>query len=347
MTRNNAYSTRLRHQRRHRERGVALLTMLLIAALAAALVLVIIARQGRLQRELGAQMQQDQIAEYNRGAGLFAMAALQADLDDGNKVDHPGEYWAQPFPPFPVPGGIIQPTLRDAQARFNLNSLVNEQGVVNPASLALYRRILTANLLPPELADSLLDWIDPDSEPTSAQGAEDDYYQRQTPSYRAANRPLSTYSELRLVRGYSSATLRTLSPLVTVLPSAGKTLNVNFIAPSLLEALVPGLSPSAAVELLQHRPTDGWDSVQSFMDNPVFNGLKADDLAQLTTLLAVKSTYFELYTRIRFGDRERLQWSLISRRDNKLRIIANERNPLWAPDSESVRSAQANNVSRQ
>lgn len=328
-------------RRAGRERGIALLTMLLIAALATTLVMVIIDRQGRLQRELGAQMQQDQMAEYNKGAAMFAMAALQADLDNGSSVDQPGEYWAQPFPPFPVPGGIIQPTLRDAQARFNLNSLVDGTGAVNQTALAFYQRILSTASLPPELADSLIDWLDPDSQPYSSQGAEDDYYQRQTPSYRTANRPLSTYGELRLVRGYSSAILRALSPLVTVLPISAKTLNVNFISPLLLQAMVAGLSSAAATELLQQRPADGWKSTGDFMNNPVFNSVDPTVKQQVTTLLDVKSSYFELYTRIRFGDRERLQWALISRKGNKLRVIANERNPLWAPDSDAVRAAQA------
>lgn len=326
--------------RSRRERGVALLTMLLIAALAATLVIALIDRQSRLQRELGAGMQQDQIAEYNRGAAMFAMAALQADAEQNANVDHPGEFWAQPFPPFPVPGGVIRPVLRDAQARFNLNSLVSN-GQVNATALAFYRRLLTHLVLPAELADSLVDWQDANNEPMSSSGAEDDYYLRQNPPYRAANRSLSTFSELRLVRGYSGEVLRALSPWVTVLPASATRLNVNFLAPGLLEALVPGLSPAAAVELLQRRPADGWQSVTQFLDNPVFNGVAADIRAQLNELLGVNSSYFELYTRVRFGERTRLQWTLISRRGGNVRVIANERNPLWMPDSEAVMPAAA------
>ena len=122
------------------QRGVALLTMMLIAALATTLILAMIGRQGRLQAEIGAQFQQDQIAEYVRGAEYFAMAALKADIDDGNKIDHPGEYWAQPFPAFPVPGGLISPNLRDAQARFNLNSLI-QNNQVDSISLGFYKQL--------------------------------------------------------------------------------------------------------------------------------------------------------------------------------------------------------------
>lgn len=328
--------------RRNDQRGVALLTMLLVAALAMTLVMAMIERQSRVQRELAGQMQQDQIAEYNRGAAMFAIAALRADARDGTTVDQPGEGWAQPFPAYPVPGGLIRPALRDAQARFNLNSLITDDSV-NEAALAFYRRLLAQLSLPDSLADSLVDWLDSDNQPVSAAGAEDDYYLGQQPAYRSANRALSTYGELRLVRGYNSNILRTLAPWVVVLPATADKLNANFLSPGLLEALVPGLSPSAAAELLQQRPQNGWQDVAAFLDNPVFNGVSAEIRQQLQSLLTVKSNYFELYTHIVFGDRERLQWSLIYRQDNngKLAVIANERNPAWVPEFEPIPQAAA------
>lgn len=322
-------------QARSSQRGVALITMMLIAALATTLVLAMIGRQSRLQAEIGAQFQQDQIAEYDRGAEYFAMAALKADSDDGNKTDHPNEYWAQPFPAFPVPGGVIAPTVRDAQARFNLNSLI-KNNQVDPVSLRLFKQLLEQLALPVELADSLVDWLDEDSLPTGSSGAEDDYYLRQDPAYRCANRSLSTFSELRLVKGFSSDLLRQLAPYVTVLPSSARSLNVNFLSPGLLEAMVPGLSPNNALELLQRRPADGWESVEQFLDNPVFASASPEVRAGLQQLLSVDSQYFELYTRIRFGKRERLQWSLLSRKDGQLKMIASERNPLWVPDNEAA-----------
>lgn len=324
---------------KHSQQGLALLSMLLIAALATTLVVAMIERQSRLLREFAGQLQQDQIVEYARGASALAMAALQADADDNNKSDHPNEPWAQAFPPFPVPGGLILPVLRDAQSRFNLNSIV-VNGAVNAPALAFYQRLLAQLAFPPELADSLVDWIDEDSIPMSAGGAEDDYYLRLNPPYRAANRSLSTYSELRLVRGYNMEIMRQLAAYVTVLPSAAKTINVNFMSPGLLEAMVPGLSPAAALEVLGNRPEDGWTSRAEFLDNPVFFGLDADTSAQLDSLLDVQSRYFELYTRIRFGDRERLQWALIARTGRRSHnVIAQERNPLWLPEFETEQAA--------
>lgn len=318
--------------KRQSQQGAALITMLLIAALAAALIVTLTQRQTRVLRELASQLEQDQLVEYARGATQFAMAALQADLDAGNAIDHPLEPWAQPFPPFPVPGGLVQPSVRDAQARFNLNAVVRDQ-VVDATAFQAFQRLLAQLQLPPELADSLVDWLDADSIPTGSAGAEDDFYQRLTPPYRAANRSLSTYSELRLVRGYDRQALTILAPYVTVLPERARTINVNFISPGLLEALIPGLSPATALEVLQSRPAEGWASVSAFFDSPAFSGLAADDRVNVQRLLDVQSRYFELYTRLTLSGRERLQWALIARGGRRqLRVIAEERNPLWMPD---------------
>ena len=73
-----------------------------------------------------------------------------------------------------------------------------------------------------------------------------------------------------------------------------------------------------------------------FLDNPVFASASSEVRAGLQQLLSVDSQYFELYTRIRFGKRERLQWSLLSRKDGQLKMIASERNPLWVPDNEAA-----------
>jgi general secretion pathway protein K len=52
-------------------------------------------------------------------------------------------------------------------------------------------------------------------------GGEDDVYQRMDPPYRAANRPLLSLDELRLVEGFDGALVEALRPYVTVYPLAG------------------------------------------------------------------------------------------------------------------------------
>jgi len=74
--------------------------------------------------------------------------------------------------------------------------------------------------VPEELAANLLDWVDAD-DVRQGGGSEDDVYQRMDPPYRAANRPLLSLDELRLVEGFDGALVEALRPYVTVYPIAG------------------------------------------------------------------------------------------------------------------------------
>jgi hypothetical protein len=53
------------------------------------------------------------------------------------------------------------------------------------------------------LTDSLLDWMDRDDLPRP-HGAETEFYQQRDPPYRAPNRPLRDWQELRLIQGFEA-----------------------------------------------------------------------------------------------------------------------------------------------
>jgi len=172
-----------------------------------------------------------------RGALHWASVALLEDAAQ-NSIDHLGEPWAQGLPTLPVEGGAIHVAVEDAQGRFNLNNLLQGNGQPNTEDLQVFQRLLVALKLDPLLANALLDWMDPDSNVTSPGGAEDvDYLALKTP-YRAANQPLTSIEELRLVRGFDAKTVLTLLPYVDVLPPGTRTtININTASPVLLAAL--------------------------------------------------------------------------------------------------------------
>src|SRR5262249_25553040 len=151
-----------------------------------------------------------------RGALHWASVALLEDAAQ-NSIDHLGEPWAQGLPVLPVDGGAIKGSIEDAQGRFNLNNLVqNNQPSV--ADVLTFRRVLQELKLDPDLSNAVIDWIDPDGNITSPGGAEDvDYLNLKAP-YRAANQPFASVDELRLVKGFDAKTLQILMPFVTVLP---------------------------------------------------------------------------------------------------------------------------------
>ena len=70
-----------------------------------------------------------------------------------------------------------------------------------------FRRLLALLELPPDLADAVVDWLDPDQFPETY-GAEDDIYTSQTPPYLAANFWFTTPQELLAVSGFDRETFR-------------------------------------------------------------------------------------------------------------------------------------------
>ena len=84
---------------------------------------------------------------------------------------------------------------------------------------------------PAALVENLIDWVDAD-EVRQAGGPEDEVYQKRAPPYRAANRPLLSVDELRLVEGFDGRLVEALRPYVEVYPLTGAGgLNLN-TAPS-------------------------------------------------------------------------------------------------------------------
>ncbi len=91
----------------------------------------------------------------------------------------------------------------------------------------------------PAVVETILDWVDTDSETRFPNGAEDDYYMRLKPPYRAANRPFSDRRELLLVRGVSKEIFAAIAPHVVILPEF-TALNVNTAEPESLMSLAAG-----------------------------------------------------------------------------------------------------------
>jgi general secretion pathway protein K len=221
----------------HAQRGIALLTAVMIVAIAAAVAVKIAFAHQVWFRQMENVGDRGATDLLRRGALHWASVALLEDAAQ-NSIDHLGETWAQRLPTLPVDGGAISVSIEDAQSRFNLNNLW-QNNAPSAADVLTFQRLLLELKLDPNLANAVLDWIDPNSDVTSPGGAEDiDYLNLKTP-YRAANQPLASVDELRLVRGFDAKTFQALLPFVTVLPpAAGRTaINVNTAKPEVLAAL--------------------------------------------------------------------------------------------------------------
>jgi len=240
---------------RRAQSGIALVTAVMIVAIAAAIAVQIAFAHQIWFRQMENVADRDATDWLRRGALHWASLALLEDAAQ-NSTDDLGESWAMGLPTLPVEGGTIRVSIEDAQGRFNLNS------VVNPASLQVLSRLLVVLRLDPLLANAVLDWIDTDSV-ASAGGAEDVDYLNLNPPYRAANRPMASVEELRLIRGFDAKTVAALLPYVTVLPVAINDINVNTASPMVLAALT-GIDLPSAQRIAEVRGSTPYKTIDEF-----------------------------------------------------------------------------------
>ena len=219
----------------HRQRGVALITAVLIVALATILAVNVGFRGMLDQRRSATLFALDQAYEIALGAEAWAADFLRRDAQE-SKTDHLGETWAKPLPPLPIEGGVVEGRLEDQQGRFNLNSLAFQDGTTNPEAVKQLERILAALELEPAWAATMADWIDQDAQPAFPDGAEDTVYTGQVPAYLAANMPVTRSSELLALPGFGPERYARLRPYVTALP-VGTPLNVCTAPGIVLDAL--------------------------------------------------------------------------------------------------------------
>lgn len=219
-----------------RQRGIALITAVLIVALATILA-VNVAFKGVLDQRRSANLfGLDQAYEIALGAEALAAEGLRRDAQD-SQTDHLGEAWAKPVV-LPIDDGIgtVQGQLEDLQGRFNLNNLIFPDGTTNPAAVKQFERILSMAGLEPDWAATMADWIDEDIDPGFPNGAEDTTYTGQNPPHLAANMPITRTSEIMQLPGFTADRYAKLKPYIAALP-VGSKLNVCTAPGIVLDAL--------------------------------------------------------------------------------------------------------------
>ena len=311
--------------RAHRQRGVALITAVLIVALATILA-VDVGFKGYLdQRRTANAFALDQSFEVALGGEAWASDSLRRDKIQSPKQDDFTEEWATPIPPIPLEdvGGEFEGTLEDMQGRFNINNLVTyENGAnskVDAAAVKRLERLLEILELEPKWANIIADWIDSDTNPQFPDGAEDPVYTSLAPAYRTANMPVTRTSELLALPEFGLERYRKLEPFISALP-AGTTINVCTASPELLDALVEGrrqftLARESTKESRQQRC---FPNKQEF-EQP----LSQEEKEELGTVVDQTSDYFLATIWVTLGTSRFTLYSLLYRTDgtNQVRPI--------------------------
>jgi len=301
-----------------RQQGVALVTALLVVALATVAAVAMATRLNVDMRRTGNLIHGEQAYAYALAAESWAEVILRRDGQDST-YDAMDEDWATALPPIPVEGGSVSGHISDLQGRFNVNNLLDANGMPNTRSIEYFKRLLNDLKLDPGLAAALLDWIDADINATFPGGAEDDTYLLEDPPYRAANRRLVSISELRLVHGFTDEVMKVLAPHVTALPDVTP-INVNTATAKVLQALDENLTEQGVETVLADREQKHFETKQSFLVQDALAGLgiAAGDVD-------VSSHWFLVLTDVSVGIGTAQLESVLERTANGLRVVSRTR----------------------
>lgn len=303
--------------RYRRQLGVALITALLVVALAVSAATAMATRMHVDVRRTANLLHGEQAYAYALSAESWAYIILRKDVKD-SQHDALDEDWATALPPISVEGGIVSGRISDLQGRFNINTLVtatDQKDQPDQVQVDYFKRLLTVLELDPALSSALLDWIDADINATYPGGAEDDVYLLQDPPYRAANRPLVSITELQLVEGFTAEVVAALAPYVTALPEA-TAINVNTATPQVLLALNENITEQDVERLVADREQKPFTDHGAFMEHDALAGL------ELAIPTGVSSNWFQVLTDVRVGSGQARVESLLQRDSGKLHVVS-------------------------
>lgn len=222
----------------NRQRGMALISVLLVLSLALLLVGGMLRSHRLLLHSSAQQLQQVELRQLGLAGEAWAQAALQGSaLTPSGPVDL-SQDWARLTPAFGVADAELHIEIEDLSGRLNLNALL-AQGQIDQVTLGRWTRLLELLDLPPLSLPQV--------------GA------------------VQELSQLRLLPGVDAQTLRRLDPWVALLPKDAR-LNIN-TAPQLLLMTLDGMEAEPASALVKQRNHSPYASVQAFTNDPLLSGL--------------------------------------------------------------------------
>lgn len=322
-----------------RERGAALLAVLLLVAVMGAISATAFEKL-RLSTALAANSSEtDQARAF--AIGIESLVALTIDdlgVAGRDRTTLAGD-WNGAMRTYPLPGGgLAQATVRDGGNCFNLNSLVEEQGTAlfatRPVAVAQFITLLRLLELPEgearRIAEAAADWADSDSVP-NREGAEDSYYLGGEAPYRTGNTLFADVSELRTVAGMTPETYAAVHPWLCALPTTDLSpINVNTLtleqAPLLAMLTAPQIDVEGARRVIALRPVSGWESLADFWTTPALQGVIAPADVQMQP--QVKTRWFTVALQVELEKAELLETILIDARLAPARVAAR----TWGTD---------------
>ena len=297
---------------RLRQKGVALITVLLVFALLAIIAGQIVTRNMADLRQTASLVDSAQAYYYALGGEALARQILARDFQADDSVDNLEEDWAKEVQAFQLDDGVMAIKVIDLQGLFNLNNLVDASGKVVVAAQEDFIRLLEELNLNTNYAYQLQDWIDKD-DLVAAKGAEKKDYADS--SYLVANQGLTDRSELRLLLSMKAADYRALRDHVVALPEA-TTYNLNTLDATILKALAPAIGDADVNSFMTRQQQGGYTQAAGWY------AAEGKALAAIGSRAGVASHYFEVRVTVNYADRVCVLRSQLYRAgDGKITVI--------------------------
>jgi general secretion pathway protein K len=300
----------------HRERGAAIITAMLVVALAAVVVSSLFWREHIAVRSIENRLALAQSRWIERAALDWAKVILRADQRSGT-ADHLGEPWAVPVVDTRLDetvtagaqlgdrdrSAMLAGQIVDAQARFNLASLASAEGMASPLHVQALRKLLVLLGQPESLAERALQRV-VQSSPRVVDG------QRREPT----RPPLTRLSDLADLEGFGPEVLAALEPYMVVLPRP-TTVNINTASPEVIAAMIPEIELASARRFVARRERTHFrslaDAAAQFDDAPTI----------APAAMSVATNFFIVTGVIRYDRVESQSETLLERLSDRVEVI--------------------------
>jgi len=245
-----------------RQRGVALISVLLVLSLALLLVGSLLRSHRLLLHSSAQQLQQVQLRQLGLAGEDWARVVLEGSgITSSGPVDL-SQDWARFEPVLEVGGAELRIAIEDLSGRLNLNTLL-ALGQIDQVSLGRWSRLLALLDLPPLTLPQV--------------------------------GPVQELSQLRLLPSVDSQTLRRLEPWVVLLPKDAQ-LNINTASQRVLMTL-DGMESGPTQALVNQRRHAPYASVQAFTNDSLLSGVGLNSHG-----LGVGSRWFRITVSVIHGD---------------------------------------------
>jgi general secretion pathway protein K len=290
---------------RRRQRGIAVITALLLMTLALTIVASLFWEQQVQVRAIENQRMQLQKQWILRGALDWASLILREDAKHSG-TDHLGEPWATPLAETRLdqyveegrPGGVASDTalsggISDAQARYNLANL-SGNGRIDQAEVAAFARLLEHTGINPAHAQAVADALAA-AQPGDGNGAQTEGGNNQSSGKALQPMRLAQLDDLLAVPGFTPEMLGRLQDWVIILPRPTP-VNVNTAPAQVLAARFDALSLEEATLLVAMRKSASFRDLADFTHR-----LPGKILAASASHASVTTQYFLVNGKVRMG----------------------------------------------